>query len=137
MTRRSPSLLLCHVVWATARRRPLIEPAYDRVLLGLFAQKAYEHGCQLVAGGCADDHVHTILKLRPCVALAELVHRLKGGSAYQANRHPHIGRPLYWQSGYWAESLSPADLGPLSRYVRSQRTHHDASHPAERWLLCD
>jgi len=42
-------------------------------------------------------------------------------------------RRFAWQDGYWAESLGPPDLDPIARYVRRQRDHHDASHPAERW----
>ena len=94
-------------------------------------------GCALLVAGCADDHVHTVLRLAPAVRLADLMQHIKGGSAYDANRHPLLPRRLKWQAGYWAESLSPSDFDPLARYVRAQRVHHDPTHPAERWQFGD
>jgi REP element-mobilizing transposase RayT len=133
MPRRSPSVLLVHVVWATAGRRRILEPLFDDVLLGILIGRARELGCAVLCGGCAPDHVHVIVELAARVPLAELVQKLKGGGAYDANRHPLSPRRIAWQQGYWAESLGPGDLFPLSRYVKSQRAHHDLSHPAERW----
>ena len=75
--------------------------------------------------------------LAATVALSDLVHRIKGGSAYDVNHHLRSPRPLLWQAGYWAESVGPADLDPLIAYVRGQRLHHDPSHPAERWQFGD
>ena len=126
-------MLLVHLVWATARRRPILEPAFDSTLLGIVTGRAQELGCSVVVAGCAADHLHAVVRVVPRVALADLVQRLKGGSAYDANRHALCPRPVYWQEGYWAESVSPGDLTPLLRYVRGQRQHHDNSHPAERW----
>ena len=99
--------------------------------------KARDLGCLLLAAGCGLDHLHAVLRLAPTVRLADLVHRIKGGSAYDVNHHLARRRPLCWQAGYWAESSGPADLDPLVDYVRNQRLHHDLSHPAERWQLGD
>ena len=66
-------------------------------------------------------------------SLAELVRRMKGASSYELNRYGGLSQRFNWQDGYWAESLSPAHLDAVAQYVREQRTHHDDSHPAERW----
>jgi putative transposase len=137
MPSRSPALLLVHVVWATARRRPILEPKFDDTLIGLVGSRAQRLGCQLLAAGCGPDHLHAVLRLAATVPLSQLVHRIKGGSAYDVNHHLRSPRPLFWQAGYWAESLGPADLDPLIDYVRGQRLHHDSSHPAERWQFGD
>jgi REP element-mobilizing transposase RayT len=71
--------------------------------------------------------------LASSVTLSALVQHLKGGSAYELHRKELIHRRMFWQDGYWAESLGPQDLNPILRYVRGQRDHHDPSHPAERW----
>jgi hypothetical protein len=55
--------------------------------------------------------------------------------AHQTNSRHHLSAQLHWQSGYWAESVSPADLDPLASYLRRQRTHRDDSHPAELWQV--
>ena len=74
-----------------------------------------------------------IVRLSPTATLADLAHDLKGASAHDINRRALLPWRLAWQAGYWAESLSPADISPLRAYLRFQRAHHDDSHPAEIW----
>jgi putative transposase len=137
MPRRSPALVLVHVVWTTSRRRRLLMPAFDATLSAILGDRARAVGCCLLACGCACDHVHSVLRVAPSVGLADLVRRLKGGSAHDSNHRSLMPERLAWQEGYWAESLSPADFDPVASYVRRQREHHDNSHPAERWQFHD
>jgi len=62
-------------------------------------------GCVLLAAGCGPDHVHTLLRVSPSARLADLVQRIKGGSAYDANRYARVPVPIRWQE--------PARLGGL------------------------
>jgi putative transposase len=130
-------MLLVHVVWATLRRRPLLQPSFDHILVAIIGKKARDLDCVLLAAGCGSDHVHSLLRLAPSARLADLVQRIKGGSAYDANHQARVPEPIHWQAGYWAESLGPGDFEPLADYVRSQRIRHDPSHPAERWQFDD
>ncbi|HEU4406321.1 MAG TPA: IS200/IS605 family transposase [Polyangiaceae bacterium] len=132
--KRLPTLLLVHIVWSTARRRADLPPTLDAPLAELLGAKGAELGCPLLATGAADDHVHAIVRLAPTVCLAALVQRLKGASAPALNERRWVPEGFRWQSGYWAESLSPSALSRLEAYVRGQRRHHDDAHPAEDWL---
>jgi REP element-mobilizing transposase RayT len=98
-------------------------------------QRPRATGCLLLQAGIASDHVHVLVRVGAAVSLADLVQRLKGGSAYDVNRGAPPERRLCWQVGYWAESVSPADVDPLCRYLRVQRARHDDSSPLERWTL--
>ncbi len=135
MPRHSPSRLLVHVVWATRGRRRALPEEFDADLAAIVGSKARATGCLLLAAGIASDHVHVLVQVASTIALADAVQCLKGATAHDINRHARLPAQLLWQAGYWAESLSPADLAPLARYVREQRRHHDDSHPAERWQL--
>ena len=126
MARHSPVDVIVHVVWATHRRRHSIALADDARLAALLHRATTQLGCQLVACGNAANHVHTVVRLAPTIALSRLVQHLKGTSSY-------LGR-WRWQAGYFAESVAVADLTPLVRYVEHQRHHHDDSHPAESWI---
>lgn len=103
----------------------------------MLGAKAHEAGCCLLAAGCASDHVHALVRVAPTTALADLVQRLKGASAFDINQHRLLERPFAWQHGYWAESVRPSEAGPLTMYLREQRRHHDEGHTAERWLRDD
>ena len=134
MTQHSPSRLIVHCVWSTAARRPLIEERFDTELARLFEWQAQKLTCDLLATRMNDDHVHLLVHLAPTVALATAVKQLKGAVAREINFHSTFPTQLVWQVGYWAESVSPADVDALARYVRVQRRRHDPSHPAEQWL---
>jgi REP element-mobilizing transposase RayT len=111
--------------------------AFDPTLAAILGNKAGALSCVLLAAGCGPDHVHVLLRLAPTVTLADVVQRLKGATAHDVNQGRLLAKHLAWQAGYWAESLGPADLEPLARYLRVQRQHHDESHPAERWHFDD
>jgi putative transposase len=115
----------------------MLAPSVDERLLGILGRKAGEVGSTLIAGGCAVDHVHVLLRLGMNVTISELVQRMKGASAYELNRTVMFAGRFAWQPRYWLETLGPADLEPLRAYVVNQRARHDPSHPAEQWTrLC-
>jgi len=102
--RHSHNFLLAHIVWATARRLPLLEPSADAFLAEILHRKARETGCALVACGNASDHVHVLVRYPSTVAVAVVVQRLKGASSYEWNAKRRSPR-LSWQSGSWAASV--------------------------------
>ncbi|HRG96809.1 MAG TPA: IS200/IS605 family transposase [Polyangiaceae bacterium] len=137
MSRHSRARVLVHLVWATRHRRRWLPPTFDEELVAMLGAKAHEAGCCLLAAGCASDHVHALVHVAPTIALAELVQRMKGASAFDINQHRLLEQRFAWQHGYWAESVRPSDGDRLTMYVREQRRHHDEGHTAERWLRDD
>jgi putative transposase len=115
----------------------MLPRSLDERLLAILGRNTRARGCVLVVAGCATDHVHAVVRLAASVSLADLVRQLKGASSYELNHTGASHRSFAWQTGYWAESLSPTDLDPVAAYVRNQRVHHDPSHPAERWTYSD
>jgi putative transposase len=125
--------LIAHVVWATAHREPILAQRADAWVARVLAKKAGEHGCDLLASGCAADHVHALLRYPSTVPVASVLQALKGYSSYAWNRA--APRPLKWQAGYWAESVSPDAVEEVAAYVANQRQHHAAAAAAENWEL--
>jgi REP element-mobilizing transposase RayT len=126
-------LVLVHVIWAVYQRRCVLPESLDGQLVTMLGSNARKLKCDLVAMGCAGDHVHIVVRLAATTSLARLAQQLKGASAHELNSRHVLHEHFAWQEGYWAESVSPADYTPLVEYLRDQRIHHDASHPAERW----
>jgi REP element-mobilizing transposase RayT len=127
--------VVVHLVWGTRHRTPSLPPSLDLQVEALLAAFAREAKCSLLLAGIASDHVHTLVRRGATASLADLARRMKGGSAYALNERALAPRSLRWQNGYRGESVGPADLDPLVRYLRRQRAHHDDSHPAELWQL--
>ena len=103
----------------------------------MLGDNARRLGSSLLAAGCADDHVHVVVRVSPTAALSDLVRQLKGASSHDITGRALLPAGFSWQDGYWAESLGPDDFGRLAPYVRAQRRRHDDSHPAERWQFDD
>ena len=93
----SDTLLLTHVIWATAGRTPTLTLEVDDWLGDFLAHGCRAIGCDLMAAGNSSDHVHVVLRQPPSIARAEAVGRLKGGSSHAWNvRSPN--RRLRWQT---------------------------------------
>jgi putative transposase len=132
MRTRSVDHLVAHVVWAVSHRRPLLAPEHDARLGALFAAKAHDVDAQLLAVGFASDHTHVLVRFAAKRSLAEVVQRIKGGSARALGlQSPEL--VFSWQDGYWARSCDPDDLGEVTAYVLDQRTHHRDGVKCEPW----
>ena len=128
----SDTLVLVHVIWATADRAATLGRDMDAWLGGFMAEACREIRCDLLAEGNSTDHVHVVLRQAPTIALAEVVRRLKGGSSHAWNLRGGL-TPLRWQTGYWARSVEQESLGRLVAYVRDQRGRHAAAATTSAW----
>ncbi len=116
----SNNILLAHIVWATARRAPVLEASADAWLAQVLRRKAHDAGSLLVACGNAADHVHVLVRYPSTVTVASVVQRLKGASSYEWNHAPRSPR-LSWQTGLWSASVSgSAQALADARQVRGQ-----------------
>ena len=115
-----------HLVWATHLRRASIRETDDAALCHLLFDAARSVRCDLIACGNAPDHVHALVRLGSTIPVADIAQRLKGRSSF-------IGG-WRWQRGYYAESVSAADIDSVASYIREQRRRHDDSHPMEQWV---
>ena len=126
------AVLLVHLVWATAARKPILAVAADAWLVAVFERKAREYRSALAACGNSSDHVHVLVRYPSTVAVAELVKSFKGYSSYEWNAKGRAPR-LAWQPGYWAESVSVDDAPAVIAYVTNQRRHHAHAVGPESW----
>jgi putative transposase len=131
--RHSFSRLLAHVVWSTDRRGAVIGVEDDDWLGRLLRGYAGEIGLFVIAIGVASDHVHVLVRYPPTLAIAPLVGRLKSASSRAWNQGSPRAARLDWQTGYWAESVSPSHAPQLVRYFEAQRPHHAQQRTHEPW----
>lgn len=127
--------LSVHLVWATWDRLPLISPEMEPRLLGVLRDKCEELGCQCLAAGILEDHVHLLVSYPASLSVARLVGQLKGSSSHLVNHALGGGGGFRWQGSYGAFSVSKRSLATATAYVLRQREHHarHTTHPdAER-----
>ncbi len=113
-----------HIVFGTKHRLPyitaMLEPRLYSYIGGIIAEK---RGVLIEINGMPD-HVHALASLRPGIALAEMVQRIKGGSSRWINEQRLCRETFGWQAGYSAFSVSESRIPGLRRYIRRQKEHH-------------
>ncbi len=113
-----------HIIFGTKNRLPYVtetlEPRLYSYIGGIIAEK---RGVLLEINGMPD-HVHVLASLRPGIALAEMVQRIKGGSSRWINKQRLCREAFGWQTGYSAFSVSESRIPVLRRYIRRQMQHH-------------
>jgi len=117
------SELYYHLVWATKEREPRITPDIEAELYGYIRGKCSEMRGFVHALDGTEDHTHLVCTLPPALAVAELLHKVKGSSSHFANQLTG-GSGTFWQPGYGALTLARRDLSRVVAYVVNQKQHH-------------
>ena len=108
---------LLHLVYSTKHRELWIPAA---VREGLFAYQAGIFQAwdspALIIGG-VEDHVHALFSLSKKYALSKIVEEVKKSSSqWMKTDGPHNSN-FYWQAGDAAFSVSPSNVGDVTRYI--------------------
>jgi putative transposase len=118
--------LQVHLVWIPKYRK--------RVLRGKIVsrlKKLLYDACRLNQWWIGEiniqtDHVHILIQIKPRESVAEVVHRLKGGTNRVIRKEfPELEEFLwgdsFWADGYFAESVGKVDEGVIRKYIKIQK----------------
>ena len=122
-----------HFVTGTKNRQPFITPEVRPRLYELIHEEAEDAGGEIVELGGIDDHVHVVAAVRPDIAPATFMQRVKSGSS----RRLPDEHEFEWQVGYGGFTLSPFNLRHVRKYVRNQEDHHGKSVVWDRYELLE
>ena len=113
-----------HFVTATHERRPWLTDRVRDFVRGVMRAKAEEVGGKLLSTGGVEDHEHIVAAVRPRVAPAEFIGKLKSESSRRVRREfPSLG-DFSWQEGYGGFTLWPLGMRRIIDYVDNQQSHH-------------
>ena len=119
------SNLTYHIVFSTKYREPLITPQLRETIYPYIGGVVRNKGGALIRIGGVADHLHLVMRLRPDIALSDMVRLVKANSSKWVNERGNEGsRHFAWQSGYGAFTVSPSQLPVLAEYVERQEEHH-------------
>ncbi|RYG65871.1 IS200/IS605 family transposase [bacterium] len=123
--RHNKLALYAHFIWSTWDREWLISPEIERRLWRAIQSEAELHGCDVIAVGGIEDHVHLLVSFPPTVAISFILKQVKGVSSLFANAELGMDGSFKWQGGYAAFSVSRWDVKKLKNYIQNQRQHHE------------
>lgn len=117
-----------HLVFVTKYRRDVLTAKMLNRLQEIFAETCDQMNCKLLECNGEDDHVHLMVSANPKTAVANLVGKLKGKSAYMLRKEfwPVIRNKLwgnhFWSPSYCVVSVGGASLETVKAYIEHQRT---------------
>lgn len=113
-----------HLVFSTKYRQPLITDKIKEDLFAYIGGICAQLDCHPLKVGGYRDHVHIGCALSKKLALIKLLEAVKGTSSRWVKQRFEGCDKFYWQDGYAAFSVSPANIHPLIQYIDSQEAHH-------------
>jgi len=70
------------------------------------------------------DHIHIAARLRPAMAPATFIQKVKGNSSKWINDNGFLTRKFAWQVGGATFSVSRTHVEALRNYIKNQKEHH-------------
>jgi putative transposase len=115
-----------HVVWIPKYRKRALRGKIVSRLKQLLYEACRLNRWRISEISIQEDHVHMIIQGNPRESIADVVHRLKGGTSRIIRKEfPELEEFLwgdsFWADGYFAETVGKVDEEIVKRYIRDQR----------------
>lgn len=102
----------------------MIFPPYEEELHAYVGGVCRELGSTALIVGGYTDHIHILCMLSKKIALMELVQKVKAHSSKWMKTKENSLSNFYWQDGYGAFSVNPAEVDVVINYIKNQHEHH-------------
>ncbi|MFA9391753.1 MAG: transposase [Prolixibacteraceae bacterium] len=113
-----------HCVWSSKNRRCIIPNSFRPVLLSHFKEYCQSKEIYLDFVNAHLYHVHALISLGKQQNIAEVMHLMKGESAYWINKMKVLPSHFVWQDDYYAASVSFSHVNKVRDYIKNQDEHH-------------
>jgi len=114
-----------HVVWATKRRKPLLEKSVRYDIFNHIRENATHKGIHVDFINGYVDHVHCLISMKAKQDIANIVQALKGESSFWVNNKTELLKSrLEWCEDYYAVSVGASGLDTVREYIKNQELHH-------------
>ena len=127
-----------HCVWSTKNRECIIPHSFRPVLLSHFKEYCQSKEIYLDFVNAHLDHVHALISLGKQQNIAEVMHLIKGESAYWINKMKILPYHFTWQDDYYAASVSYSHINKVRDYIKNQDEYHKKmtwAKEIERFIL--
>ncbi len=113
-----------HLVFSTKYREPLIQSPNKQELYNYLGGICKRLECYPITIGGYTDHIHILCRISKKIALIKLVEEVKSHSSKWMKTKDDYLKHFYWQNGYGAFSVNPANMDKLIKYIENQYEHH-------------
>ena len=113
-----------HIVFSTKHRQLLISEAIEDELYNYLGGICKALECPSIKIGGYYDHVHILCILSKKITLMKLLEEVKSHSSKWIKTKDVSLKNFYWQDGYGAFSVNPAEVDVVIKYIANQKQHH-------------
>jgi len=113
-----------HLIFSTKHRKHLIYPPIEAELHSYLGGICNNLDCHAIKVGGFTNHVHILCSLSKKIALMKLLEELKSHSSKWIKTKGEAYKNFYWQDGYGAFSVNPAEVDRVVTYITNQHEHH-------------
>lgn len=113
-----------HLVWCPKYRRPVLDGAVGKRLAELIPAEVERMNGEVLELVVMPDHVHLFASFPPTLAIAQIMFRLKGTTAYQLRREfPSLKSrlPSLWTRSYYVGTAGSVSAQTIQHYIEAQR----------------
>lgn len=113
-----------HLVWCPKFRRPVLAGEVGKRLAELIPLEVERLGGRVLELVVQPDHVHLFATFPPTIAIAQIMFRLKGTTAYQLRKEfPHLKSrlPSLWTRSYYTGTAGHVSAETIKRYIEEQK----------------
>ena len=113
-----------HIVFSTKHHFPFIHESVENELYAYLGGICKNLDCQPIKIGGYTDHVHILCMLSKKIALMKLLEEVKSHSSKWMKTKGDNLQNFYWQDGYGAFSVNPAEVDVVIKYIANQKELH-------------
>jgi putative transposase len=113
-----------HITFSAKNREPLINDFIKEELFDYLGGICKHLECNPLRVGGYRDHIHILCLLSKKIALITLMEELKKSSSRWIKTKGNSFKKFYWQDGYGAFSVNPAQTDVVMNYISNQEVHH-------------
>ena len=121
---QSLTRIFLHIIFSTKHRHRMIDETIENELFHYLGGVCRDLECQPIQVGGYLDHVHILSGLSKKITVIKLLQEVKQNSSKWIKTKGDQYTRFYWQDGYAAISVNPAQLDVVAHYIRHQKEHH-------------
>jgi REP element-mobilizing transposase RayT len=113
-----------HIVFSTKERRELITSTIEDELHKYIGGIVRNLEGKLLEANGMPNHLHLLVKLKPKLALSDVIRDIKANSSGWLNERNRSLHKFAWQDGFAAFTVSQSQMPRVAGYIRNQKQRH-------------
>ena len=122
-----------HIVFSTKYRQPLISEAIEDELYSYLGGICKALECPPIKIGGHYDHILCLLSKK--ITLMKLLEEVKSHSSKWIKTKGESFKNFYWQDGYGAFSVNPAQVDIVIKYITNQKKYHSKKNFQDEYRM--